>query len=304
MKSTASNLSSAKFIGAILLLCFFTALISTCYAADDGYITVDVNTSPQFNSDVSKGVVPFNVTFNVWMPDHTFKTTYLWDFGDGSTSTARNPTHRYDDPGNYTVQLTVTNASGTFTTTKSNYVKAGTLPIARFYGEEIQGIAPLKVRFTDESTGSPETWYWEFGDGNVSDIQNPEHLYARSGSYNVTLTVKNEFGSSTLMRTGDGRMIYLPVSPNINGSDHSDGSGNKTNETSANDTSKNGTNVTDATNGTTVVDGSNVNGTGTDPKNQSSEEPLPETAVPGFSVIVSVLAVLCLATLLYRKKNN
>lgn len=303
MKRTALTISSLTFLGAFLLLLF--ASVSVVYAADDGYINVDVNKSPQFDGSVLKGVSPLDVSFNTWMPAHKSGTTYSWDFGDGSTSTERSPTHKYTHPGNYTVKLTVTNNSGTFTTEKPNYIKVGMLPIARFHADEIYGIAPLKVHFVDESAGDPESWFWDFGDGNTSMVQSPEYLYTRSGSYNVTLTVKNDFGSSTLMRMSDGRMVYLSTAPDSGSSSADDvsESANGTNVNSATGSS-NGTTVTDATNGTTVVDGSNANRTGANQSGVlSPEEPLPETAVPGFSIVAAIFVVIGLAGLLYRKNN-
>lgn len=311
MKRTALNISSLTFFGALLLLLF--ASVSVVYAAEDGYINVDVNKSPQFDGSILKGVAPLDVSFNTWMPEHKSGNTYFWDFGDGSTSTQRSPAHKYTHAGNYTVKLTVTNSSGTFTTEKPNYVKVGTLPIARFHADEIQGIAPLKVHFVDESTGDPDSWVWEFGDGNTSTAQSPEYLYTRSGSYNVTLTVKNDFGSSTLMRMSDGRMVYLPTASepaDTSAAGHTNGTntnGTNTNGSAANGSASNGSNgttVTDATNGTTVVDGgAAANGTGSDnAAKQSPDEPLPETAVPGFSVVAAVFVVVGLAALFYRRK--
>ncbi|WNY23342.1 hypothetical protein MmiHf6_06490 [Methanimicrococcus hongohii] len=312
MKRTAANISSLTVLGALLLL-FLISTVSAANAAGDGFINVDVNTSPQFDGSVLKGVAPLEVSFNTWMPNHTSGTTYSWDFGDGSTSTERSPTHTYSRTGTFTVKLTVTNSSGTFTTEKSDYIKAGTIPVALFDADEVQGIAPLKVRFTDQSTGDPESWYWEFGDGNTSVVQSPEYVYKRSGSYNVTLTVKNEFGSSTLLRTSDGKLIYLSTGKagsasgtdadaanadgNASGSAGADGSGSN-----ANASVSNGTIITDATNGTTVIDGA-ANGTSAGSSDSHSpEEPLPETAVPGFSVVAAVLAVAGIAALLYRRK--
>ena len=55
----------------------------------------------------------------------------------------------------------------------------------------------LTVVFTDTSTGDPDQWLWDFGDGNTSTQQNPAHTYAEEGSYVVTLTATNDLGSST-----------------------------------------------------------------------------------------------------------
>jgi hypothetical protein len=50
------------------------------------------------------------------------------------------------------------------------------------------GDAPLKVQFTDLSSGRPNTWLWDFGDGGTSSLQNPVHTYTSAGTYTVTLT--------------------------------------------------------------------------------------------------------------------
>ncbi len=59
------------------------------------------------------------------------------------------------------------------------------------------GTAPLTVQFTDQSTGSPTSWEWSFGDGSTSSLQNPSETYQNAGTYTVTLTSSNSEGSST-----------------------------------------------------------------------------------------------------------
>lgn len=295
MKRTAVTISSLSVAGALLLLCL-TASLSIVSAAGDGYINVDLNQSPQFDGSVLKAAVPFDVSFNVWRPQHTAGTQYTWDFGDGAASAERSPTHTYSTPGNYTVRLTVTNSSGTFVTEKENYIQAGTLPIALFHADEVKGIEPLKVHFIDESTGNPDSWKWDFGDGQTSDLQSPQHFYTRYGSYNVTLTVQNEFGTSTLMRVNDGRMVYLPSS---NSGTANNSTSDKGNDVAASDN----VTVIDASNGTQVIDGAD---TGNQTQRQSSgsapEAQVPDAAVPGFSFAAAVLGMICLASVLYRRK--
>ena len=58
------------------------------------------------------------------------------------------------------------------------------------------GAAPLTVVFTDSSTGSPDSWSWDFGDGGTSTDQNPTHTYVSTGTYDVTLEVSNVDGSN------------------------------------------------------------------------------------------------------------
>ncbi len=76
------------------------------------------------------------------------------------------------------------------------------LPVANFTCNVINGTAPLSVQFNDTSTGSPTSWSWEFGDGNTSSEQNPlPHTYYNNGTYTVTLTVSNVYGSNSTTGT-------------------------------------------------------------------------------------------------------
>jgi len=51
------------------------------------------------------------------------------------------------------------------------------------------GYAPTEIFFQDKSLGGPDIWLWEFGDGDISDLQNPPHIYSKEGQYTVSLTV-------------------------------------------------------------------------------------------------------------------
>ena len=119
-----------------------------------------------FISNVTSGNAPLSVAFTDKSTGSP--TSWKWTFGDGTTSTAKNPTHKYSAKGSYTVILTATNAAGSNTITKSNYIKvtsASPTPVADFWGLTLSGKAPLNVVFTDTSTGSPTSWKWNFGDG-------------------------------------------------------------------------------------------------------------------------------------------
>jgi PKD repeat protein len=70
-------------------------------------------------------------------------------------------------------------------------------PSAEFHGTPTTGDAPLAVNFTDDSTGSPTGWSWDFGDGSTSTEQNPAHTYSSPGTYTVKLTARNAAGENT-----------------------------------------------------------------------------------------------------------
>jgi YVTN family beta-propeller protein len=77
-----------------------------------------------FSANPTSGKAPLNVSFT----DNSTgtPTAWKWTFGDGTNSTVKNPTHKYSQEGNYTVKLTATNAAGSNTTTKTNYIKVTT----------------------------------------------------------------------------------------------------------------------------------------------------------------------------------
>ncbi|MGH9764899.1 MAG: PKD domain-containing protein, partial [Blastocatellia bacterium] len=81
-----------------------------------------------------------------------------------------------------------------------------TNPVIDFTATPVHGIAPLTVNFTDETTGSPSTWGWDFGDGGKSTVQNPSHTYQSSGSYSVSLTA-----SGTGFSGGKTRLNFITV---------------------------------------------------------------------------------------------
>lgn len=135
-------------------------------------------------------------------------TSWLWDFGDGSTGTVQNPVHIYTKPGKYTVTLTASTELGKSSTkVKEKYitVEGECQIIADFVFEPQTGIAPLTVRFQDRSSGSPTMWSWDFGDGPIpmeeevscsgdgcSNIANPVHTYTQPGTYTIRLTASSE----------------------------------------------------------------------------------------------------------------
>ena len=132
-------------------------------------------------------------------------TSWTWSFGDRTTnSTVKNPVHTYNKTGKYNVSLTVKNAAGSNTATKTSYIVVNVLkaPVAAFYAPPISEKAPLTVTFTDKSTGSPTSWSWNFGDKSTSTAKNPVHKYSKAGKYTVSLTVKNAAGSNSITKSG------------------------------------------------------------------------------------------------------
>ncbi len=183
----------------------YTSITSSIYS---DYLPLVTPSNPaasdaDFSSNVTSGNAPLNVLFTD--KSTGTPTAWNWSFGDGTYSTEKNPVHTYSAAGNYTVTLTATNAAGSNTATKSNYITvAGTssqTPVASFSSNVTSGSAPLNVLFTDTSTGSPTAWNWNFGDGTSSTEKNPTHTYSTAGTYTVTLTATNAAGSNTATKS-------------------------------------------------------------------------------------------------------
>ncbi|MES1220996.1 MAG: PKD domain-containing protein, partial [Bacteroidota bacterium] len=149
-----------------------------------------------FTASPIVGCSPLFVTFQDLSSGNP--TSWVWDFGNGNTSTLQNPSSIYLTPGKYTVVLTVKNANGANTLTRSQYIEVYEIPTVSFTASKTNGCFPLKVQFTDNSSAgagnSSTAWFWDFGDGSVSTQQNPVHTYTASGSFAVTLKVTNDKG--------------------------------------------------------------------------------------------------------------
>ncbi|MGB4234549.1 MAG: PKD domain-containing protein [Methanoregulaceae archaeon] len=153
----------------------------------------------EFTGTPRTGSAPLVVDFTD-LSSSVSPMTYYWEFGDGVTSTSKNPSHRYSTNGDYTVKLTVTNAGGSDSETKAAYIRVSDvlLPVADFTASPRDGIEDLTVQFRDTSINSPTSWSWNFGDGSTSNLQSPIHTYTTPGWYDVTLTVSNAQGQNSL----------------------------------------------------------------------------------------------------------
>ena len=150
-----------------------------------------------FSTNVTTGVVPFDVSFTDISTGSP--TSWNWSFGDGVFSADQNTVHTYTAAGNYTVSLIAMNPDGNTTRLVADRIIAGTVK-ADFIANATSGAVPLAVKFTDTSANNPVSWNWSFGDGVFSDLQNPIHTYSGSGWYNVTLIANNTYGTDQRVR--------------------------------------------------------------------------------------------------------
>jgi parallel beta-helix repeat protein len=164
-----------------------SASVSIQVSAPASQLSASAGASPM------SGNAPLNVQFTGSTSGGTSPYSFRWTFGDGTSSTAKNPSHSYSQPGTYNATLTVTDSSDNQDSasvsiqasapTPQPSVSAGASPMS--------GSAPLNVQFTGSASGgtSPYSFRWTFGDGGSSTQQNPSHTYSEPGTYTAAITV-------------------------------------------------------------------------------------------------------------------
>jgi PKD repeat protein len=194
-----------------------------------GFVTVNGPSAPivDFISNKTNGVYPLCVAFTDKsnLPSTSvYTTTWDWNFGDGTAnSTLQNPIHTFTKPGVYSITLTVTNPGGTGSKQWANNITVTVppAPVAAFTANRTTGFYdgnPFDVQFNDTSNVLDPSFYptyynWSFGDGSQnSSVRNATHTYNGAGTYNVMLTVTNEGGANTVLRTGY-MTIVMPAVP-------------------------------------------------------------------------------------------
>lgn len=168
-----------------------------------GYITIAPSPTAAFTASLTTACAPATIQFSdqsTSPPAAGSITNWLWDFGDGNTSTAQNPTHTYSNTGFYTVSLQVTSSSGC-----KGFKSAGR------YIRIVNGIntdfsfsqpttcqAPFTISFSNQASGPGNLSYvWNFGNGGPgSTLPNPTATYASAGTYSVQLDVQSDLGCS------------------------------------------------------------------------------------------------------------
>ncbi len=149
-----------------------------------------------------------------------YATTWLWNFGDGTTSTEPEPEHTFAADGLYSVVLIASNDCGS--DTASTTIEVGSTPTADFSASDTLGCAPFTVQFTNLSSANATSFLWTFEGGNpaTSTEANPTVTFENPGSFDVTLVASNALGSFTLIAPDYIRVLDLPTaafSANANG---------------------------------------------------------------------------------------
>lgn len=155
------------------------------------------------------------------LPNGNPITSWLWDFGDGKTSTEQNPLHSYSAPGTYSVKLFVKNSTSCNGVEYAVPITVGSVPTASFTLSK-PGCNITNVTIADNSTiptGTIVKWTWDFGDGTKEERTNNQpfdHKYLIGGNYEVSLTVTNNAGcESTFTQTANVSTPFLEAGKDI-----------------------------------------------------------------------------------------
>ncbi len=173
------------------------------------YITTYAVPVPAFTAVPTQGAAPLSVQFSNASLN---ATSYLWVFGDGSSSTAVSPTHIYTTPGVYTVTLTASNPGNSQSLTKASLITVLAPPTPAFTADPTSGLNHVTVTFTNLSTNA-ESYVWDYGDGITSTVSSAthSHLYDVPGVYTVRLTASNAYASNTQTAAGLVTVYESPV---------------------------------------------------------------------------------------------
>jgi PKD repeat protein len=160
---------------------------------------------PLFRGFPLKGPPPLTVRFQNFSNSEAIR--FLWDFGDGTQSSEKNPTHTYQTEGEYTVQLNMVMSTGAQgASIKNDYVRVSDREIVPFFYATLlsdNNEAPAEYEFVDQTDGDIASRFWVFGDGESEQITNANkhtirHTYTAAGDYNPSLLIV--FRDQTLKR--------------------------------------------------------------------------------------------------------
>ena len=141
----------------------------------------------------ARGCQPYTAIFN---NTSSGGLNFIWDFGDGTTSTVDNPTHLYPNIGTYTVKLYAFDSTSCNKTDSFSFViTVSPVPTSNF---SFSPVPPQENTFTDFTNLSQNAikYFWDFGDGDTSIEVNPHHIFPSTGVFQVCLKATNDAGCS------------------------------------------------------------------------------------------------------------
>ena len=177
-----------KKIKTLIVLFIGLLLINSCKKTDPPIASFSMDKN---NVSVNTYINFTNLSLNA--------TSYIWDFGDGGTSTQENPGHLFTTAGTFTITLTATGKGGSNSTTKSVVINEAA-PIATFSMDKTTCNIGDIITFTNQSLYAT-SYTWDFGDGSTSTSTNPTHSYSAAGTFAISLTATGKGGSNSTTKS-------------------------------------------------------------------------------------------------------
>lgn len=205
----------------------FTVVVTDGCGTPPATATVQINVTAvpvvTMGPAIFLGCSPLSVQFSN-LSNVIAGSIYHWNFGDGQTSNAANPSHTYTIAGTYDVSLSISTSNGCSATQSVNdAVTVFNKPNAAFaMSSYVTSILNATIVFNDQSYDAV-SWSWNFGDGGTSQDKNPIYTYADTGTYQIMLVIKNSAGcydtTYNNVRVQDDYAVYIPnaFTPNDDG---------------------------------------------------------------------------------------
>jgi gliding motility-associated-like protein len=197
---------------------FNVSLTVNCSEGSDTYVfTVEILPTPaaSFTTPLYSGCLPYQAQFtNTSTQGGGVIDNFYWTFGDGNSSTDENPTHTYNNPGNYSITLKATNENGCFDVYElQNAIQVSDTPTVSFVAvPQAFCQSPVEIFFDADVLVSPGlgyTAFWTFGDGGNGDQADMSHTYNNQGDFDVQLIITDDYGCQRIVDSLD----YIHVHP-------------------------------------------------------------------------------------------
>lgn len=158
-------------------------------------VNVSQPISANFESNIISGCSPVSVEYRNSSLGNSTDWEWVFEGGNPATSTDENPIVTYNNEGKFDVSLKVSNNLFSDESLKEDYFTAFNTPVANF---NISSINNYEYEFNNlTSNENGESFFWDFGDGNISSEESPTHKYISTGEFQIILSVTNECGTST-----------------------------------------------------------------------------------------------------------
>jgi gliding motility-associated-like protein len=186
----------------------------TVYAINNcsGQITKKVHINQlvsDFSFNQNQGCAPLVVNFT----DHTISDTAIvkwdWEFGPGINSDEQNPIVTFNQQAAFNIRLITTDASNCTDTVTKQQTLTVLKPYVDFAANSIFNCNGSEVNFTNNILESIQSFYWDFGDGTFTNLQNPKHIFPDTGKYTISLRVVDSLGCDSTIT----KLDYIQIEP-------------------------------------------------------------------------------------------